>query len=102
MSIWISKVENGVRERVIRLADDSWELPKLFEVFESWLMTEAHEMVRPILLTGDRTRVSGIAWTNIDSSCRVNYQVRKRGKKTFVVSLAIHFIHGHSKSIAMC
>lgn len=66
------------------------------------MMTEAHEMVRPILLTGDRTRVSGIAWTNIDSSCRVNYQVRKRGKKTFVVSLAIHFIHGHSKSIAMC
>ena len=41
------------------------------------MMTEAHEMVRPILLTGEvGTRVSGIAWTNVDQSCRVNYQVR--------------------------
>ena len=43
------------------------------------MMTEAHEMVRPILLTGPETKVSGIAWTNVDNSCKVNYQVRLAG-----------------------
>lgn len=42
------------------------------------IMTEAHELARPILMRSDdaTTAVSGIAWANVDSTCTLNYQVR--------------------------
>lgn len=44
MSIWISKIENGTREGVLKLAGDTWELPKLFNEFETWLMNAGQEL----------------------------------------------------------
>ena len=46
------------------------------------LMTEAHELARPVLMKASHARnedgstVAGIAWANIDSTCTLKYQVR--------------------------
>ena len=40
MSIWISKIENGKRNGVLQLGKESWDLPELFKLFESWLLSE--------------------------------------------------------------
>ena len=47
------------------------------------ILNSAHELSSsPILLTSDppsKTAVTGIAWTNVDSTCRINYDVRLEG-----------------------
>jgi len=40
MSIRISKLKGSTRIGVFHLAEDSWDLPKLFSIFEAWLQTE--------------------------------------------------------------
>jgi hypothetical protein len=37
LSIWISKIEDGKRIKVLQLGKEIWELPELFKLFESWL-----------------------------------------------------------------
>ena len=48
------------------------------------MLSPAHgEVTTPILMTSQNvTPVSGIAWTNIDSSCRLSYNVRLEGLQT--------------------
>ena len=40
MSIWISKIENGKRNRVLQIGKENWDLPELFRLFEHWLLSE--------------------------------------------------------------
>ena len=43
------------------------------------MMSEAHESLKPVMLTGPGTEVSGIAWANMDSTCSLHYEVRVGG-----------------------
>jgi len=40
LSIWISTIENGQRSGVLKLGEESWELPALFKIFENWLLND--------------------------------------------------------------
>ena len=62
-------------------------------------MTAAHESVQPTLMKQHDSNVAGIAWSNIDGGCALNYQV-KRGGYSFSTcfnrlknrhSLSLHF-----------
>jgi hypothetical protein len=44
LSIWISKLEDGKREGVLKLGEDSWELPELFKLFEHWLLNDSNDL----------------------------------------------------------
>ena len=35
----------------------------------------AQELANPILISGNRTKVTGIAWANVDWACALHYQV---------------------------
>ena len=42
-------------------------------------MTAAHEAVQPTLMKQQDSNVAGIAWSNIDGGCALNYQVKRGG-----------------------
>eukprot|EP00095_Tigriopus_kingsejongensis_P008579 maker-scaffold167_size293163-snap-gene-1.25 protein:Tk08579 transcript:maker-scaffold167_size293163-snap-gene-1.25-mRNA-1 annotation:"short gasrtulation" len=70
---------------------------------EAQLMTEATQLLEPILLQSNQTMVSGIAWTNIDHTCRLNYQMRLvgPGRKTESTLLLKDFPMENLKNLAM-
>lgn len=41
MAIWIRKVTGEKSENYLKLADEDWDLRSQFEVFESWLKSDA-------------------------------------------------------------
>jgi len=41
LAIWIRKISNEKSENFLKLAKDDWNLKTQFEVFESWLKSEA-------------------------------------------------------------
>ena len=75
--------ERLLRGRIMPQVRDFLEIldsPDLILLFLQ-LMTEAHELARPILMKAGSARneegnaVAGIAWANIDSTCTLKYQV---------------------------
>jgi len=44
LSIWIRKVTDGNSENYVRLAEESWDLPELFKIFENWLTEHADNL----------------------------------------------------------
>ncbi len=57
---------------------------------------EAHDLVRPIMLKGQDTTVTGIAWANVDSGCALTYQVGRCAPKQFLAILSFVWIQSNN------
>ena len=75
MTLSAGDVEDLYKDALFVNVDTNFEKRSLRGRVELQMMTDAHELAQPILIKSNETRIAAIGWTNVDSTCRLNYQV---------------------------
>ena len=63
---------------------------------EPQFMGEPHELLKPFMLEGNKTRVSGIGWTKVDSTCTMFYHVSMQLNHSNYIQVKVQTFIGHS------